>query len=94
MGWAKCYWCPYWTYNPYIHDSLGGQPLCDMCFDWFIGGGGPYEPSKLTKTTRRIEFALCLRSPAPRLAPAQQLNPAVTARVAGMLAGWWEPGEP
>ena len=30
MGWAPCYWCGWWEYNPYIPDPLT-HPLCAWC---------------------------------------------------------------
>ena len=44
LGWKPCYWCAWWVYNPYLLDCVDGQPLCDLCFDWCLDGGEPYEP--------------------------------------------------
>ena len=30
LGWAPCYWCGWWEYNPYIPDPLT-HPLCGWC---------------------------------------------------------------
>ena len=54
MGWAKCYWCEYWNYNPYIIDGVG-EPFCDWCFDWFLDGGGPYRPHARDRCYQRLE---------------------------------------
>ena len=36
--WVQCYWCNYWVQDPYIMDHIG-YGLCDLCFDWHLGGG-------------------------------------------------------
>ena len=48
MGWARCYWCPGWVYDPYIIDWIG-EPLCGVCFDRHVQnngiGGEPVRPN-------------------------------------------------
>ena len=79
-GWASCYWCHYWTYNPYIINWIG-RPLCDNCFDWHLGWfGGPYEPTGTQRATRLIG----------RWFPQLQAEE-VIANVAEFLLEWHEP---
>ena len=63
MGWAQCYWCPWWSYNPYIPGGVGG-PLCDWCLQWFADGGGPYEPTAVQRAAGALQRLL----PLPKVA--------------------------
>ena len=56
MGWAPCFWCGQWEWNPYIADPLT-DPLCEFCMDWFIEGGGPFFPSAQQKCAMRLQIA-------------------------------------
>ena len=40
MGWVRCYWCPYWVYNPYLVDQYP-VPLCDWCSSIYADDGCP-----------------------------------------------------
>ena len=62
MGWAKCYWCSYWVYNPYLIDWFP-VPLCTMCLDWYVDGGGPYKPTAIDRSAQYLQKILMPHAP-------------------------------
>ena len=41
LGWARCYWCGAWVWNPYVLESIGNNVLCDTHWDYAFPGQGP-----------------------------------------------------
>ena len=67
LGWARCYWCWRWEWNPYIPDFIPGPepdgdhggPLCDACMDrWIEGSGPPWQPTAVGRQANRAMLAL------------------------------------
>ena len=73
--WRRCFWCYVLAENPYIVERSMG-PLCNLCYDRWVAGGGPH---KLTALQRRQNgFQIFLR-------------PTVCANIASFLSDWREP---
>ena len=58
LGWASCYWCWRWEYNPYIPDGLPG-PLCASCLWRFCENQRPpWQPDALARCERNLTAVL------------------------------------
>ena len=77
MGWAPCYWCGWWEYNPYIPDPLT-HPLCAWCMERLIEGDGPWYPSALQRCGMRLQIAF------------RQMPWNVCFNIAEMTYDWYE----
>ena len=76
--WLQCYWCGYWVENPKDIDGTG-CPLCNRCFEWYVAGGGPYEPTALQRIERQLR---CVRPTLPEI---------LCKDIASFLHNWHEP---
>ena len=56
--WRQCSWCYVLAENPYIVERSMG-PLCNLCYDRCVAGGGPYELTALQR--RQNGFQIFLR---------------------------------
>ena len=85
MGWARCYWCWRWEYNPACPDFQEGPegeqhhgPLCDTCLDLWMGRRRPpWKPTAVNRAAEVVGAALGpkLRASAVYFIVAEFLEP-------------------
>ena len=71
----------------YIMDWVG-SPLCELCQDWQLKNGGPYEPSGITRAQRRLSMLF------PQLQSGEGMEEAADGplrMIAKFLIEWHEP---
>ena len=85
MGWARCFWCPRWVYNPYILDWIG-EVLCERCYDNHlndVNDGFPPHPNAIDHKANALDIIL---------PPLRACGREVVHRVASFLESPWQPG--
>ena len=85
MGWAQCFWCPRWTYNPHIIDWIS-KVLCDTCYGNhldLVNDGVPPHPNAIDHKANALEIIL---------PPLKICGREVAHHVASFLESPWRPG--
>ena len=85
MGWAQCFWCPRWTYNPHIIDWIS-EVLCYRCYWNHVDGvndGVPPHPNAIDHKAKALEIIL---------PPLHDCGREVVHNVASFLESPWRPG--
>ena len=85
MGWAQCFWCPRWIYNPHILDWIE-EVLCYKCY-WNhldrVNDGFPPRPNAIDHKAKALEIIL---------PPLHVCGGEVVHHVASFLESPWKPG--
>ena len=89
VGWVQCYWCDAWTFDPYALDLIGGNFLCDGCWDVLFPDDEspavtrcPTEPNALTRRARTLRRLF-------HRMPVVEAEPVVAIIIASFLVEDW-----